>query len=188
MIILFPLCGAIWNRIRGDGIPFGKTANDLAFGLLVGLYLQSVTYGALATLGMAIGRAPGWGVYIGCLGRWETTDLKEWAPIDWMLRNLKPKPVSVEGKIHKYMPEHLRFYGYLALMGRGMFWGAMIGIAIGSPLPAVGGLLMPMCYQAGMAIYPKYVDEEYSRVKAWETGEILFGAVLWYYTALGLGV
>lgn len=177
------VCGGIWNRIRGDGIPYGKTANDLAFGLLVGIAAGSYVVAALGVLAMAIGRAFGWGVYIGALGGWERHELKEFEPIDVIIAAWKPDVIAKTDEGFVYNPIwRLRMWGFLGLMLRGMIWGACIGIAIGNAWPVIGGALMPICYLTAMTIHKDRND------KAWETGEYLFGAILWTFSFSALGV
>jgi hypothetical protein len=131
VILASAAAGALWNRIRGDGITGGRYANALAFGTLVGIVSTPLT-GALAAAAMIIGQAPGWGRYIGALGGWETKPLEEWAPADALIRWLQPVRcypflIGTRQQVEQWRPLwQLRAWGAAGLALRGLFWGACI--------------------------------------------------------------
>jgi hypothetical protein len=164
-LLLTAILGAIFNRLRGSGIRGGRWINVIAFGFLCG-WLYTPIIGVFAALGMAIGQSLGWGRYIGALGGWEQQELKEVWFIDAVISPLK---------------HNMRLWGFVGLMLRGMFWGACIGISIGSVWPMLAGATMPLCYLLALHL-TRWTDNPQGR--GWEVGEVLFGAVLWASVAL----
>ena len=187
VILASAAAGALWNRIRGDGITGGRYANAVAFGTLVGIGSTPLT-GALAAVAMAVGQAPGWGRYIGALGGWEERPLFEWAPVDALIKGLKPGHAWFLPSQRAANILRLRAWGATGLALRGLFWGGLIGLATLSIWPALAGLAMPLCYAAAMVaarLYVPYGDNRWQGL-SWEWGEYAFGAVLWGATALAL--
>jgi len=166
-LVLIGVSGGLWNRIRGAGISGGKIANAAAFGIMAAAAAGPGT-GAVASVFMALGQAPGWGRYIGAMGGWETKELEEWYAIDWIIRPLRAWP---------------RVWGGAGLALRGAFWGWMLGFVLGTPWPILAGLMMPVFYGIGLlASHALRMDNPDGA--GWELGEYLFGSALW---ALSIG-
>lgn len=159
--IVAAIAGACFNRLRGSGVSYGKTINDVAFGVAVWLTTGRLTSGALGVLAMAIGRAPGWGRYIGAMHGWETEELKEWEPIDWLIKPLRHDMV---------------LWGTVGLCLRGMFWGACLSLATGDAMAIPAGCCMALCYMIGHDLAR---ESENRNGTGWEISEYLFGALLW---------
>lgn len=173
MILIFLILGAFFNRIRGGWLftSNGGAVNVLAFGLTVGIILQSVMAGVAAAAGMWIGQAPGWGRYIGALGGWEDKELTEFLPVDAMIEWAKYSK---------------RLWGYLGLSLRGAVWGIAVGVAVAFWIPSAGilapfvGLLMAPCYLATIEA-ARWLKVKNPAGTGWEWGEYLFGAVFWAF-------
>jgi hypothetical protein len=162
IILSFSLAGAISNRIRGGALLNGgnDTFNSLIFGLLLGLFSMNVILGVLAAVGMHLGSSFGWGRYIGATAGWEKEKLEEVWFIDFLIKPFK---------------NNMRTWGFLGLSLRGFVWGLCLVPCI---LFAKGNLvfllvpasLMGLCY---------LITTKLQGPHGWESGEILYGAVLW---------
>lgn len=154
----------------------GDTINAVAFGLSVALVPSAVYKGLIdgvphyrfenpdwvlalfAAIAMFAGAAPGWGKYIGALGGWEKDNLVEWPPIDKLIEKYKDRP---------------KLWGFLGLTLRGFVWGFLIGLALTSFWPMVGGALMGCVYWVGLKLK--------GREGGWPLSEWLFGGVFWLF-------
>lgn len=164
IILLFALCGALWNRIRGHGIKFGKIANDVAFGLLASFIVQEWWMLPVAAFFMLLGRSMGWGDYIGALGGWRKTDLEEDEFIDALIRPFYNQP---------------RLWGFMGMTLRGAFWGFCLFLIPGiGPIAMTAGTTMGVCYFLTFEVC-KLLKVTHWENTGWEWSEVIFGAVLW---------
>lgn len=154
------LLGGVMNRFRGSGIPYCRLANVLVFGLFMG-YALGWVYAIPCAVAMQLGQSLGWGRYIGALFGTEKEKLEEVWFIDVIIKPLK---------------NDMQLWGAAGLALRGMFWASCIAVATLSPWLPFIGVLMPVCY------YLAWIFSQEAKNPAgtaWETGEILWGAILW---------
>lgn len=160
---LFSLAGGLSNRVRGGAILHhggNDSFNSILFGLLFGILVGSVPQGLLAALCMHLGASFGWGVYIGAVGGWEKNELKEVNFIDFIIRPFR---------------KNMKLWGFLGLSLRGLLWGLFLAVSLAidgvCPVPTlILSSLMGTCY---------YITTKLQGQKGWETGEILYGTILW---------
>ena len=133
-----------------------KYGNAVVFGIVAGLLIGSWYAGVLASLGMFIGSAFGWGKYIGgIINKTFDPDEVEIRWIDWLVMR---------------RTDYAVLRSVIALSLRGLIWSSCIALSILNPYYAPIGLLMGVVYYATISI---------SKEKGWSYGEWVFGAILW---------
>lgn len=133
---------------------------------------------------MSLGRAPGWGVYIGGMINKEITGEKEIEQIDELvLKDKTDKPVLRNA---------------IALSLRGGMWSLSLAAGLlivkllaysaiafeGILITALAGLLMGPVYWVAIEIAEKVMKKH--RNQGWWLGEVLFGGVLWGTVSLAV--
>lgn len=186
-IIVLSIIGAIVNRFRGGGLLNIKyrTLPFLAVFLTCALYVNLQTHPenmqeaiiatVLATIAMWAGEAAGWGRYIGALGGWERKPLMEFAPVDFVIRPIRPWLVRPQFVSTQQIIQ-LRLWGFCGLTLRGAYWGALLGVVMLNPCMVVAGATMGVCYAVCIWFAKKLTND---KGKGWEYAEFVFGGVLW---------
>jgi len=200
------IIGCVFNRIRGGGLTdlawkmnwahegdetfwksFSKIINDVVFGLVFTFALNGYTFSHFSFTTffilygmMFLGRAPGWGSYIGGMIDKEVKGEKEIEQIDEIILNKTNYPV-------------LR--NTIALSLRGAMWSVslMVGFALVAALGKAVlpssfvylgfvGLLMGPVYLTAIEVSDRLLNK--GRGAGWQNGELMFGFVLWGATAV----
>ena len=172
--MLLIAAGAFLNRLRGGLFDFG--GNKLLFPLF--LALVSGSGGSFVCIFVAayVGQQFGWGTYIGAL--YGTPPAQSEVPqIDEIVNALK---ISFKGK-KVYLSEYPRAWGFAALALRGLMWSFFVGLAVGSPVVMLCGVLMPACYLAAEGCDCLLLKK--GGKTAWNLGEWLWGAVFTAFVA-----
>jgi len=112
---------------------------------------------------MFVGAAMSWGEWIGALGGWNKTDFSSWEPIDELIEKYTDRP---------------KLWGFIGLTLRGAVWGALIGMALNSVWPLLGGITMGLCYALGLKVG--------GPSKGWIISEAIFGAVFLAFIVHGI--
>lgn len=169
MEIFITILGAFVNRCRGGLLNkyhqyakrICKYGNAVVFGVVAGLLIGSWYAGILATLGMFIGSAFGWGKYIGgIINKTFDPDEVEVRWIDWLVMQ---------------KTDYAQLRSVVALSLRGLIWTSCIAVSVANwnldyLFYAPVGLLMGIVY---------YITISISKAKGWSYGEWVFGALLW---------
>lgn len=184
---MFEILGALSNAGRGSqwrewfNVKPGKlewvssdVANALIFGVTVYITSGHFWLAASSFAAMNIGARPGWGDYIGALGGWRATGLKENRFIDPLISWLKKYPV---------------WWGMAGMTLRGIFWGAMLAFPFWLLVDRADvameflwrGAMMGVVYKFAVQWAKFRAGMEDGRYQAvgWALGELLYGAVLW---------
>lgn len=153
---------SVWGKIPSDAI------NAAIFAAAV-LWIHGNPVLAAASYGaMWLGAAKGWGDYIGALGGWRISDLKEVRWIDAIIKPLIAKP---------------KLWGWAGLSLRGAYWGACLA----APFAYYGlpwaqfillGATMPLCYWLAIQ-WAWHRARGNWQSAGWGLGEIFFGFALW---------
>ena len=188
--------GGLWEdrlerKVGNKVIGFNKILNDVVFGLLFtilvcGEYLGSAAGIPIYTLNsdawwvyplshgvMWLGRAPGWGGYIGGL-------------IDKVPN--RPETKFIDNLVARFDDDYIK-RNTIALSIRGLFWGFCLTL----PLLATG-FFIPWPLLAGLLMGPAYLATAFcaewfakKRGLGWPWGEYLYGAILWFSVIVSIG-
>lgn len=165
----------VWFNIHDEKMKFVRSdvVNAAAFALTVWAVTGSFWLAFFSFFFMWLGAAPGWGDYVGALGGWRVSELKENALIDPLIKSLTGLP---------------KFWGAAGLTIRGLFWGICLAVpfwlageyVVAQEFVLKGALMAPAYWLAieWMRTRVNMPDE------GWGLGEIFYGIILWS----GLGV
>lgn len=161
---------AMHHNIFDGHPPLGGGSHGLVIDAIKAIDLPAALagclYGLIGGLLMWLGQSPGWGAYVGTIHRnWLPHPEQKW--IDWIIKPLDGKPF---------------LWGLAGLSIRGLFWGALLAVHVGSIWPAVVGVSMGIFY-AGCA---EIITRLKLNLDGWGFAEVVFGAFLWLACSIGL--
>jgi hypothetical protein len=197
--------GAFFNRVRGGGLERflvekgwrtfigGKMIHDIVFAawftILVGMGYEGFVDGfasysidfdlgaALILFGaMWLGRAPGWGVYVGGMIRKHVTGEKEIEQIDRLVLSETDHPVlrnAIALSLRGLMWTVSLSVGFLLLK---LMWYSTIPVD-GIILLSLSGALMGATYFIGIEFVERVLKR--FRDEGWAFSEYLWGGLLW---------
>ena len=204
--------GTFVNRVRGglfnkwisglgiSALTSGKVLNDVAFalwftiisgmtynGVVDGAPDYSITFNVLAALimfgAMFLGRAPGWGEYVGGMVEQRVTGKKEIEHIDELVLSDINYPVlrnaaalSLRGAMWTVSLAAgfllCKFIAYPHIAGYSLIWLAL------------SGLLMGAVYFVAIEIAERFTGKD--RDYGWALGEYIWGGLLWLSCSLAV--
>jgi len=203
--IISSALGSITNRIRGGGFHYlfrrygidslfgGKNFHDAVFALWFGVlfgttydgfidgtpsYTVDLNWLVVAILfgTMWLGRAPGWGAYIGGIIDKKVKQEKEIEQIDEFILHKTDKPV-----LRNVIALSLRGAMWTGALALGMLAiKALTSVAVpagGALLLFVFGLLMGPTYWLAIELSEKVTKK--GRAQGWPLGEYIWGGLLW---------
>ena len=174
LLVSTVLIGGIMNRVRGGwgDWPINKIWHPLAYGLLFGVLFQLSLYQIiLLPLAVYIGQQPGWGRYIGALSGTEKKPLEEFWLVDFFIKPLRFSQ---------------RLWGITGMTLRGLFFAGPAALILGTPWPAIAGLLMGFIYLSLIEFNKLLFPTRNWKMDGWEQSEVAFGCVFWGLTFYGL--
>lgn len=197
-VILIAITGGLMNWIRGGnaltfaGKKFGevwakrlnavdKTLNDIAYAMVMIFPLPILNFYSFLVLlaSMWIGRAPGWGTYIGNIIKKEVQDFKE---VQW-----------IDDLVFAGKKDYPRLRSVVALGLRGIMWstalagGLFVAYAFMNAVPPTTLLLLiPAGAAFGLIVLASVEimglikgQHEEGRSQGWPLSEVLMGVYLW---------
>lgn len=175
---MFTLIGAVSNAIRGGQL--GIKSNHDLYNALITVFCTALSMcnplSPIQGISMWLGAIPGWGAYIGALGK-EHADISKLSEI-WI----------IDCCIHKYCTlETQQQWGFYGLTLRGLYWGLCLAILpaclnywITSIAFILVGVSMGLAYRTVIQWCNALTIEggTISLSRAWALSEWAFGAVL----------
>lgn len=181
--MIYAILSSIAMRFKG-GMRYGGKELNIPFissRLLSSLLILASTFlvlGLSSTHSLIIATTwfvtniPGLGEYLGNLMNKEPMTSKGDSPLivkatEYIIENLVLEPSQLT-------------YGIVGTALRGSINGIGLSLVCLSPLPAISGLTMPICYKLGFALEEKFpnIFLKESNFSGWAVGEWLFGFML----------